>query len=69
MIKHILIINHVRLYTTYAYPVTELAGGQSVWIGLNDIAQEGTYRWLDGSSVGFTTRLHYIHGIGRLHYS
>ena len=26
-----------------------------LWIGLNDIGQEGTYRWSDGSPVNFTS--------------
>ena len=34
--------------------VTATFGGQNLWIGLNDVDQEGSFVWSDGSSVDYT---------------
>ncbi|XP_072035475.1 low affinity immunoglobulin epsilon Fc receptor-like [Amphiura filiformis] len=33
--------------------VVSIASGNAVWIGLNDVIQEGVYEWLDGTQVSY----------------
>ena len=34
--------------------VTSINGGDSIWIGLNDTQSEGTFGWVDGTSLDYS---------------
>jgi hypothetical protein len=47
-------IAHHLTVSTHSVPVSEDGGGAAyLWLGLNDIAQEGNYVWSDGSKSTF----------------
>lgn len=45
------------VFSTFGSPAATAGGSGgivSLWIGLNDVAQEGNFVWADGSPVGYT---------------